>query len=64
MPLPPIVKLANGRIDAEYEREIATLWLNEKRIQWNKIIDNTKRNFYILKNEIEKTRFTFAAQVI
>lgn len=51
MPLPHIVKLANGRIDTEYEREIATIWFNEKHIEWTHIDDNTRRGFYLLKRK-------------
>jgi len=48
MSLHPIVKLANGRIDYEYERELTTLWFNEKKIQWGRVEDNTRRGFYLI----------------
>lgn len=56
MSLPEIVKLSNGRIDTEYEREIALLWLNEKQVKWQKIIDNTRRNFYLLKKRTRENK--------
>ena len=49
MPLPPVVKLANGRIDNEYEREIATIWLKEKHIEWSHLQNNSRKGFYLLK---------------
>lgn len=51
MPLPRIVKNANGRIDVNHEKEIAILWFNEKRIEWSHIDDSTRRGFYLLKRK-------------
>lgn len=56
MQLYPINKLANGHIDYQYERELATKWFTQLDFQWNKVDNFSDRGFYFIENSIFKNK--------